>query len=87
MEQIIMDMDAMKYRKVECPNCGNTDFIELEGQEQDDFGNSVPVYCCRNCDDCFNLEEEDIKYEEGSYDEDKWEELTDEMKVMMGLEE
>ena len=86
MEKIIMDMDAMKYRKVECPTCGNTEFIEFEYREQDDFGNNIPVYYCRSCDDYFNLSEDDTIYEEGSYDEDKWEELTDEMKVMMGLE-
>lgn len=85
MATIITDMNAMKYRKVECPICKNTDAIKLEYEEKDDFGNNTLVYLCVRCDENFSLSEYDITYQEGSYDEDKWNELTYEMKLMIGI--
>lgn len=87
MSQIIIDINAKKYREVECNNCGNTKSIDVENNYEDDYGDTVTVYYCRKCENCFELEEDETMYEEGSYYEDKWQELDDDMKEMINFEE
>ncbi|TAN67430.1 hypothetical protein WS9_008490 [Paraclostridium sordellii 8483] len=85
MGQIISDINAMKYREVECNNCENTKSIDVESYYEDDYGDTITVYYCRKCENYFELEKDETTYEEGSYHEDKWKELDDDMKVMIGI--
>ncbi|WP_058953066.1 hypothetical protein [Clostridium tyrobutyricum] len=83
MSQKIIDLNAMKYRDVCCPNCERCNYIEINNIIQDEYGEMVNEYICNKCDEIFTLNEEDTIYEEGAFDEERWHDLTEDMKFML----
>lgn len=87
MDYELIDLNAMKYRKICCPYCGKHKHIEINNAFEDEYEEKVVEYICNNCDEIFVLSIEDRTYEEGSIDEDEWHELTEDHKCMLGIDE
>ncbi|WP_321993470.1 hypothetical protein [Clostridium butyricum] len=87
MSQEIIDLNSMKYRKVYCPYCGAYRNVDINNIFEDEYEEKIVEYICNNCDDVFTLAKEEEIYEAGTIDEDKWHDLTDDHKCMLGINE
>ncbi len=78
-KMLIMDLEVRKYKTVKCPICNDDEKIGVNNVIKDDFDNDVTEYICNNCEEIFELDEQETTYEEGSYGEDEWKDFTEEM--------